>query len=200
MFEAKIKSKFKILDFDIECRPLSWYGGDFVTKDITAIAAKWIGEGEVFCWLLKPGKTIENALDNFVELYNEAGMVTGHYIRGYDLSILNSALTEYGRPPLSSKLSHDTKLDLIKRQGMSNSQENLAAMLGVEHPKVGMTQKEWRSANRLEREGIEATRNRVIGDVLQHEEMRQKLLELKMLGPPKIWNSVSSTINTTYTP
>jgi len=198
MFQAKVKQKFKILDFDIECRPLSWYGGDWVTKEITAIAAKFVGEDEAYCWLLGIDDP-KDMLEGFLELYNEAGMVTGHYIRGFDLPILNSSLTEYELPPLHSKLSQDTKIDLIKRQGMSNSQENLAAMLDVVKPKINMTQKDWRDANRLTDDGIERTKKRVVGDVEQHIEMRQRLIDLRMLRPPRIWDSMSEG-KVSYTP
>ena len=192
MFQTRVKKQFKILDFDIECRPLSWYGGDWVTREITAIAAKVVGVPTTWVWLLGDEISPEDGLKGFVELYNEADMVTGHYIRGFDLPNINSALTEYGMRPLPSKLSQDTKLDLIKRQGMSNSQENLAAMLGVKAPKISMTQSDWREANRLTPEGLEKTKKRVVGDVIQHEEMRQKLLELRMLHAPRVWDSNSS--------
>jgi len=189
MFSSKIKSKIKILDFDIECRPLSWYGGDFVTKEITAIACKFIdSDDDVSCWLLGENSPEEMVL-GFLEFYNEAGIVTGHYIRGYDLPIINSSLTELGFKPLHSKLTHDTKLDLIKRQGMSNSQENLASMLNVKKDKIGMTQEDWRQANRLTEDGLQRTKRRVIGDVLQHIEMRERLIENDMLSKPKVWSS-----------
>lgn len=198
MFSSKIRSEFKILDFDIECRPLSWYGGDFVTKEITAIAAKFIGEkGPAQCWLLGV-QTPQEILEGFLEMYNVAGMVTGHFIRGFDLPLLNSSLTEYGYQPLQSKLTQDTKLDLIKRNGMSGSQENLGAMLGLEHPKVGMSQEDWREANRLTPEGIKKTKERAIGDVEQHIEMRQRLIDAHMLGRPKVWNSVGNSPQPKY--
>ena len=44
--------KLKILDFDIENRPLSYGGQDFTFSDITAIAASWINENKVHVWAL----------------------------------------------------------------------------------------------------------------------------------------------------
>lgn len=188
MFESRVKSTFRILDFDVECRPLSWYAGDFVTKEITAIAAAFVDEPREVWYSLLGEQSPEQMLKGFLELYNEAGMVTGHYIRGYDLPIVNGSLLEYGFEPLEAKLSHDTKLDMIKRQGMSNSQENIAAMLELEADKIGMTQEDWRSANRLTPEGLEKTKKRVVGDVIQHIEMRQAMLDRGMLGKPKLWS------------
>lgn len=188
----KIPNKqIRILDFDIECRPLSWYGGDFVTKEVTAIACRFLDEDFTHCWLL--GETdLTTMLDSFRREYDMADMVTGHFIRGFDLPTLNSAYVEQGLPVLDSKLTQDTKLDLVKWSGLSKSQENIGAVLGLEHPKVGMNQATWRAANRLTPEGLQMVRERVIGDVQQHIEMRAVLLERGLLGPPKMWKSHSS--------
>lgn len=190
----KLLPELRILDFDIECRPLSWYGGDYVTKEVTAIAYTWVPADHtrrlvVENRCLDEKGDIKGLLDFFLRAYEQADMVTGHFIRGFDLPVLNGALAEQGMPLLSDKLTHDTKLDLLKRSGLSNSQENLGAVLGLDAPKVQMNQALWRSANRLERDGIAATRDRVVGDVVQHVELRRKLIELGQLGPPRVWRS-----------
>jgi len=118
----------------------------------------------------------------------------------YDLPVINGAMTEYGLPPLGDKLTQDTKLDFIRRQGLSNSQENIGAMLGLAHEKVKMNQQLWRDANRLTPSGLEATRARVVGDVQQHIEMRRRLLELGYLGPLVLWKGGATSLDTTYTP
>lgn len=177
----------KILDFDLENRPLSYLGQDFTTSDITAIAWSWVEETKVECWALGEVVT-EIMLEQFVEVYNESDMVTGHYIRKHDLPIINGALMEFGKKPLTSKLSSDTKLDLLKRSGISASQESLADMLNVQESKYHMSQTKWRRANRLEREGVELTRKRAMDDVRQHKALRKKLIEAGMLGPPRVWS------------
>ena len=180
--------KMRILDFDVEARPLHWISADYVSKEITAMAWAWADEPEkVTCYLL--GETThEEMLEEFLKAYDRADMVTGHYIRGYDLPVINGALTEYQLSPLGRKLSHDTKLDLLRQQGLSSSQENLGAMLRLDHPKVKMDQAKWRDANRLTEEGLQLARARVVGDVQQHIEMRQRLLDLGYLGAPKVWD------------
>ena len=189
----------RILDFDVEARPLHWISGDYVSKEITAIAWKFIDEPEECqCYLLGEAHPVV-MLTEFCKAYDQADMVTGHFIRGYDLSMVNGALTEYQLPPLGKKLVQDTKVDLMKRAGLSGSQENLGTMLGLQHPKVHMDQKSWRDANRLTPEGLLRVRERVVGDVLQHIEMRAKLLELGYLGPPTMWES-NSDASLTYTP
>lgn len=182
----------KVLDFDCEARPLSWIGQDYVTKEPTAIAWKFIGDkGKPIVLALGETSSID-MLTRFVEAYDEAWIVTGHYIRGFDLPLINGALSDWNLPPLKAKLTSDTKLDLFKRHGMSNSQESIAAMLEIKHEKVSMSQADWRSANRLTAEGIKLTKIRVSGDVEQHIEMREELLERGWLGPPREWSGEPS--------
>lgn len=189
----------RILDFDVEARPLHWISGDYVSKEITAIAWAWVSDPTTIACRLLGEDPPESMLVDFLEAYDQADVVTGHFIRGYDLPMINGALTEYSLPALSDKLSHDTKLDLVRRAGLSGSQENLGAMLRLQHPKVKMDQSLWRSANRLTPEGREAARARVTGDVAQHIELRQRLIDLGYLGPPKVWKSGSARLET-YTP
>jgi len=195
-----VKSRpMRVLDFDVEARPLHWISGDYVSKEITAVAWAWVHDPEhVVCRLLGDDNPITMLMD-FLEDYKQADMVTGHFIRGYDLPMINGALTEYQLPTLPEKLTQDTKIDLVRRQGLSGSQENLGTMLGLLHPKVKMDQAKWRDANRLTPEGVKLTRERVIGDVRQHIEMRQRLLELGYLAPPKLWQPGAAPVET-YTP
>jgi hypothetical protein len=178
--------KLKILDFDIENRPLSYLGMDFTTSEVTAIAASWVGKREVFSWFLGVDDPAQ-ILTEFVELFDEADIVTGHYIRRHDLPIINGALIEMGMPTLSKKLVSDTKTDLVTRKGISASQESLADVLGVRSPKYHMTQFKWRAANRLTPEGIAEARRRVIGDIRQHKQLRKLLIERGYLAAPSLW-------------
>ena len=190
----------RILDFDVEARPLHWISGDYVSKEITAIAWAWVDQPEdVTCYLLGETDPV-TMLQAFREVYATADMVTGHFIRGYDLPMINGALTEYQLPTLGEKLTHDTKIDFVRRQGLSSSQENLGAMLKLHHPKVKMDQAKWRDANRLTPEGLKLARERVIGDVQQHIEMRRRLLELGYLGPPVKWQPGTAPVEAVYTP
>src|SRR5690349_17074327 len=85
-------SQLRVLDFDIENRPLAyWYDGA-TTAEITAIAACWMDEPRSMrVWLLGPDEPLE-MLEGFLFMYNLADMVTGHYIRRHDLPILNGAM------------------------------------------------------------------------------------------------------------
>lgn len=190
------KRRQRVLDFDVECRPIAWYGGDWVTKQPTAIAWKFIGErsavqvaviGESF----DTRRTIEEEvtmLEKFREAYDAADIVTGHFIRGFDLPLLNGAFMRLGLPLLSDKLTQDTKNDLARGHGLSKSQENLGAMFELAHPKVPMNTARWADGNMLLPAGIEATKKRVVGDVRQHVELRAAMLERGLLASPKPWS------------
>lgn len=186
----------RVLDFDCECRPLAWYGGDFVTKQPTAIAWSFIGEKSgidvaVIGESDRSSRVLEEEetmLRRFIVAYNDADVVTGHYIRGFDLPLLNGALMRLGLPLLTDKRAQDTKGDLVRGQGISKSQENLGAMYELKHPKVPMNTALWAKGNMLLPEGIEASRRRVIGDVAQHIELRQEMLDRGHLGAPVLWS------------
>ena len=184
----------RVLDLDLENRPLSYLGSDFTTSEVTALAWAWSDNPEhVTCYLLGETDPVE-ILQAFLVAYNQADIVTGHFLKGHDLPILNGALMEYGLPALGDKRVCDTKLDLIPRKGLSMSQESLGAMFRLDRPKVHMDQAKWRSANRLTPEGRQLARERVIGDVRQHIELRKKLLERGYLNHPKIWRSSTAKV------
>ena len=187
----------RVLDFDLENRPLSyWYDG-MTTAEITAIGWSWIGAEEVNVLMLQRSGTYhdddgqwyhaKDALALFRDILAQADILTGHYIRKHDLPILNGALLEHGLPQLRPILTQDTHAGLAKRKDLSVSQENLAAMLGLPEPKHHMTQTEWRKANRLTAEGITSARKRVHDDVVQHKALRRALLDRGLLKAPRIW-------------
>ena len=186
----------RVLDFDTECRPLAWYGGDFVTKQPTVIAWRFIGE-RAHTQVAYIGESDRNTevlaeewamIELFREAYDAADVVTGHYIRGFDLPLLDGALMRLGGSPLGPKMTQDTKLDLAKAQGISKSQENLGAMFELDHPKVSMNTSKWAEANMLLPAGIDEAVNRCVGDVEQHIEMRALMLKRGLLAPPVVWS------------
>lgn len=179
--------KLRILDFDIENRPLAYLGQDYTTAEITAIAACFTDEPKSMrCWLLGDAPP-EVMLTGFRQMYDAADLVTGHYIREHDLPVISGALMELGLPPLDQKMTSDTKLDLIAHKYLSASQENLAAMLGVSKAKMSMNNAEWREANRLTPRGWKLTYRRATGDVIQHMALRKVLVERGLLGPARVW-------------
>lgn len=184
-------SEARILDFDIENRPLNYAGRDYTQGDITAIAWSWYGEDEVEVETLRPYpydySTRLSMLARFAAAYDRADMVTGHYVRGHDLASISGALVEMGMYPLGPKLVSDTYTDLKRLKTISKSQENLSEMFGIPNPKVHMSQAAWREANRLTPEGIALAVERVTGDVRQHKALRAALIERDLLKAPRMW-------------
>lgn len=178
----------RVLDFDIENRPLSyWYDGN-CTAEVTAIAWAWTTHPQHIAVCAIGGRFSSlDMLRFFVAAYDYADMVTGHYIRKHDLPIINGALVEHGLPTLRPKLVSDTRTDLVRWKDLQASQEALGDWLGLDAPKEKMSPADWRQANRLTPEGIEETTRRVQGDVRQHMELRAALLERGLLKAPRMW-------------
>ena len=201
--------RLRVLDFDVECRPLAWYAMDFVTKQPTAIAWKWIdepllhgvqvmviGESDRSSRVLQEEAAM---IEAFRKDYDQADVVTGHYVRGFDLPLLNGACDRLGLEPLAPKHAQDTKGDYMTAQGISKSMENLGAMYELEHPKVNMNTAKWGAANMLLPEGIAMTKERVVGDVLEHIELRDEMLRRGVLGPGSVYDNGAGALPG-YTP
>lgn len=187
----------RALCFDLENRPLAyWYDGQ-TTSQITAFGWKWSDDDSVNSLLLRPDGVYDSgegymcsaqrAHGEFRDILASADLVYGHNIRRHDLPILNSWLLRLQLPLLPPLLTSDTLSDYPKRNGLSASLENLAAMYGLGGEKFGMSQPMWEQANMLTPEGIALARKRVESDVLLQERLREKEIELGLLGPPKIW-------------
>lgn len=188
--QLSTKRLLRILDFDIETRLVGFYeAGRFKPKgsEPTAIAARFLDEPEFeYVWVF-PEDDMVDMLEGFRVLYDQADIVTGHYITKFDLPILNGAMFENGLPLLGQKDVQDTKVNLKMLEGLSKSQENLAGMLEVAEQKHHMADYLWRKATRLTPEGIEQARTRVTDDVVQHIALRQALLDAGALNPPELW-------------
>ena len=178
----------RVLGFDIENRPLSYLGSDFTTAEVTAIAWAWTDSPRVTVRLLGE-HDLPDILREFVAAFEQADMVTGHYITGHDLPMINGALMECRMAPLPPKMVSDTKVHLIRSKGLSMSQESLGAMFRLDAQKVSMNQIKWRAANRLTKAGLAEVRKRVVGDVRQHIALRRELLACGYLAAPRLWKS-----------
>lgn len=185
--QLQASKSWRVLDFDIENRPLSYWVPDRPTAEVTAIAWAWADKPSRVEVSLLGIDSLEQMLTKFTAAYNEADMVTGHYIRKHDLPILNGALMEVGLPLLGPKRTQDTKLDMVKKADIPVTQEFLSDTLGVKSRKYHMTQTMWRDANRLTPEGLALTEKRVTDDVRQHMKLRKAMLAMGMLHPPKVW-------------
>lgn len=189
----------RVLDFDIENRPLSYLGSDFTTAEVTAIAWAWADRPERVTVRLLGERNLPDILREFLSVFRQADVVTGHYITGHDLPMINGALMECRMPALPDCWVSDTKVHLVRAKGLSLSQESLGAMFRLDAAKVQMNQIKWRAANRLTPKGLAEVRKRVVGDVRQHIQLRRELMALGYLGAPKRWRSGAAKIEP-YTP
>lgn len=189
----------RVLDFDIENRPLSYLGSDFTTAEVTAIAWAWTDTPEDVTVHLLGEDELTHILRRFCAVFDAADLVTGHYITGHDLPMINGALMECRLPALKDAWVSDTKTHLIRSKGISLSQESLGAMFRLEQAKVQMNQSKWRAANRLTPEGLTEVRARVSGDVRQHIALRRELEQLGYLSAPRLWKSGTARAEA-YTP
>lgn len=177
----------RVLDFDTECRPMH-YSEWRAESQITGIAWSWIGEDKVHCEVLEQDLSNERAmLAKFLLAYDQADIVTGHYIRKHDMPLLNEHAIRLGLKPIKPVLTSDTQADMTAIKGLGKSQENLAVTLNLAADKHHMTGAQWRVANALTKEGQAGTRKRVVDDVLQHKQLRQALIERGWLGTPRVW-------------
>lgn len=182
----------KILDIDIETRKVGFHEGGRFKPDgcePVVVAASWEGSKKVETFSLTSTwkeSDVRNILDNFIKLWEEADLVTGHYVNKFDLPIINGTLLEFGYPPLSEKLVQDTKTDLITTAGHSLSQENLGALKNLDTSKFHMNDHMWRQVCRLTPEGLKLANERVVKDVIQHKSLRKSLA--KWLNPPTYWS------------
>lgn len=181
------KKALRILDFDSEVRPMH-YSEWRPEGQITAIAWSWVGEDLVHAQVLDQNLSNElNMLGLFLMAYNQADIVTGHYIRKHDLPLLNEHAVRMGLPPIAAKLTQDTQADFTAIKSMGKSQDNLAVTFQLSESKHSMTGAEWREANKLTPEGQRLSMRRVMGDVRQHKAVRAELLHRGLLKAPRMW-------------
>lgn len=198
-----IRATFKVrrtreLCFDLESRPSAFWWGDKTTAEITAFGWKWRDEPAVHSLLLTRTGRFESgdgrklsaaaAYGAFRDVLASADLVYGHNIRGFDLPLFQTGLLRHELPVLPELRTTDTLKDYPKRKDMSASLENLAELYGLDDDgKLHMSIVQWERANRLSPDGIEGAQARVESDVLLQEKLRDRLLELGLLGEPRTW-------------
>lgn len=191
--ETRPRPPKRILDFDIETRRIGFFdAGRFAPTGCEPVAVAWHWHGSrvpvTFTsmgteWTLA---RYSDLLRPIITALGEADLVTGHYIRKFDLPILAGACFELGWK-MPSVLTHDTKDDLIAGAGFSKSQENLSAMKRLDAEKFHMNDNDWRSVARLTQEGMSEAVTRVSEDVRQHEKLYNRFIEEGVLREPQLW-------------
>lgn len=192
MFEVS-ERKLRVLDFDTECRPLH-YSEWRDESQITAYAWGWLEDRRVHSRILEHHDRARDLyrhegemLLDFLDAFDEADIVTGHYILRHDLPLIVDHCMRLGVALPGPKLVSDTKLALPSVKGLGLSQDNLALLLELDEKKHHMAGRQWADANVLTNEGRALTHQRVVNDVRQHRAIRAEMINLGWMTPPVVW-------------
>jgi uncharacterized protein YprB with RNaseH-like and TPR domain len=150
-----------------------------------SIAGKIVGNGKAV--YLAPGFT-EDELEGFIRPIRKGAMVLTHNGPKYDLPFLNGSLIRAGLKQLPRLLVTDTYAHLPKRgAAFSASLGNMTKRFEVKHQKGSMSEAEWDLAYQGDPDTLEKLRKYNVGDVMATIALRERLLELGLLGAPRWW-------------
>jgi hypothetical protein len=170
--------------FDVETRPGPYGGGDYTFKNMLSVAGKFEGKRQMS--YLGPGYSAEE-LEEFVAPLRGETLVVCHNGK-YDLPLLAGTLVKNGLAPLPPVLLHDTYACLPKRGGAySASLGNMAERFAVGASKGHMGEVAWERAYAGDPAALKKLRAYNEGDVRTTLALRNKLMELGLLGPPMTW-------------
>lgn len=176
----------RIFCLDIEARPGPWAGSDFTFRHMLSIAGQVVGTRRMV--YLAPGFSADE-LDDFVQPLRAGAMVLTHNGPKYDLPFLSGSLIREGLRPLPRLLVTDTYAHLPKRgSAFSASLGNMTQRFDVKHRKGSMSEAEWDLAYQGDPDALEKLRRYNIGDVRATIALRERLLELGLLGAPRWWS------------
>ncbi len=182
------RKSLRILDWDSECRPMH-YSEFRDESQITAIAWSWIGERKIEHEVLRQNLSNERRmLERFLKAYDEADILTGHFLVGHDLRLLTDHCIRFGWPLPAPKVVQDTKTLMPVVRGLGLSQENLSTLFELDEKKHRMNGRRWAVTNTLAQGGREEARQRCVRDVRQHKALRKKLVEQGYLDAPRRWS------------
>ena len=179
------------MDFDVETIAAGFADPQWVPNRITAIAWSWLHEDDVHTrTILDYTRGLTPFLDafflgcgpllkEFVEVFNQADVVTGHNIGRFDLGVMNAELMRRQLPVLEKKPVIDT-IRLKRSKGFKKGQDVMADVLDVPAEKKAMNWAQWQRAYATP--GWPEVRERVSGDVIQHKLLLGRLLELGYLN------------------
>lgn len=138
----------KVLIFDIETAPMKayvwqrWKENVYLDQTISewfvlSWSAKWLYSDEIMSATLSPEEAIlendERIVKSLWELFDEATVVVGHNISGYDVPKMNSRFIVYGLNPPTPYFKVDT-YEVAKRNFgfSSNKLDALATYFGID--------------------------------------------------------------------
>lgn len=190
--EITVVQKLSILDLDAETVAAGFADPDWVPQKITCVAWSWIGEEEVHARVCTPlglfGKPElrKKMLIPLLDAIQAADILTGHNLMRFDLPVINSECMRLGLPVLPDKLVQDT-MRVAKSKGFKKGQDNLGRLFGVKAEKMALDWQAWQDA--YDQQGWETIIERCKGDIIQHKEIRDKILAQGYLKDLALWES-----------
>ena len=168
----------RILDFDMESLAAGFADPAWVPQKITCISWSWVGYDAVNTVIsTQMGFFIPSIraamLVQFMPVFNQADMVTGHNLIRHDLPLLKSECLLLGVEPPQPKLVQDT-MRLGRTKGLKKGLDNLAGMLKTQEEKQAMDWAAWEAA--YEDPTWQKVIDRCESDVRLHKEVRAEML------------------------
>lgn len=191
-------AKGKVLIFDLEARPTAWIGGDFVGRSLTGYAFRYLDADRVYSDVIVAGDYGRWTLmvQQIAEAVADATLVVGHWIRGFDLPLLNADLERIGQPSLGRMMTVDTKTDRLQGDGISQSLENLASRYDLETEKMAMHEPWWEEFNLWQTERTrKLVRKRVVTDVKATTELYLAMEKAGRLKSPAVWDPAKAKLS-----
>ena len=183
------RSEPRVLDFDIECLAAGYADPAWVPDKITVVSWSWLGERDIHTVVTgKDGffsRSIRGErLRPFREALAQADRVTGHNIVRFDLPVLQAEFLRCGVEPLGPIETHDT-IKFTRTKGFKKSQDDMSVWLGSPLKKKTLSWTEWDTA--YEQEGWPVAIERCESDVRQHKVLYERMVDLGILKPPRMW-------------
>ena len=125
-------------------------------------------------------------LAEFLEAYDEAGMVTGHNLLRFDLPLLSTEMMRSGFPPLGPMRVQDT-IRIVKTKGFKKGQDNLSTLVRSPEQKMPLNWQEWQDA--YDEAGWPRVIERVVSDVRGHKLLRAEMIRRGWLRPAVMWSA-----------
>jgi hypothetical protein len=178
-----------------------WWYDDKGTRRLQLWVAQWLDNTTPFGCVILPRILLEDsshryvglpvcarttALAMFRDAYEEADVLVGHNVRGFDYATINGEMLIAGLPPLSRKEMHDTLRDQRRSGGQSRSLGNLLPRVGTSADKPSVHPSTWESAfNDYEPDALREVWNRCVADVMGHYELHTALRRQGWLKPAR---------------
>lgn len=198
MFIATVKSEFKTLFFDGETVAAGFADPAWVPQRVTCLACSFKDQDKIYSWTRRDGAV--RMFSQFLKFYNEADVVVAHNITRFDLGVIMADLMRLKAEGkdielLSAKQIQDT-MKLPKSKGFKKGLDDIAVLLGVPIEKLALNHRQWEEAYNwdkiiegkpVSRQDWKIIKQRCESDVLLLKLVYDRLSELEMLSPIKMW-------------